>query len=218
MSPALPVFALAFSPDARTLAVSHQTTASRFVISFWDLQSLKQIGQFVPSEHRWKANSLAFSPDSQYLAAGTNERVVGDSHTKVKLIDIPNGKVRDELRGHDDGVDSLAFSPDGKRLLVGASAAGETVKLWDLSTGENRAKAIHLVGRDHFVAFSDAARAMVIDIVDEKATLWDVEAGEPCLKLVHRGATISREAFRPDGKSLATGGFGQTVRLWSIPQ
>jgi WD40 repeat protein len=36
------------------------------------------------------------------------------------------------LKGHDTSVESVAFSPDGKRLV----AAGEELKVWDTTSGK----------------------------------------------------------------------------------
>jgi WD40 repeat protein len=38
------------------------------------------------------------------------------------------------LQGHDQGLFSVAFSPDGHRLASGSR--DDTIKLWDVQTGE----------------------------------------------------------------------------------
>jgi WD40 repeat protein len=47
-------------------------------------------------------------------------------------------KLRDTLKGHMGMVYSVAYSPDGKTLASG-SYDDETVKLWDVQTGKERA-------------------------------------------------------------------------------
>jgi WD40 repeat protein len=45
-----------------------------------------------------------------------------------------SGKFLRELKGHTDKIDTVAFSPDGKRLASGSQ--DNTVKLWDVATGK----------------------------------------------------------------------------------
>jgi WD40 repeat protein len=52
----------------------------------------------------------------------------------VKLWDGQSGQELLSLKGHTDGVSSVAFSPDGQRLI--SASRDETVKVWDGRTGQ----------------------------------------------------------------------------------
>jgi len=67
-------------------------------------------------------NAVAFSPDGQTLASGSNDYT-------VKLWDVNSGRELRSLEGHSRSVNAVAFSPDGRTLASG-SADGQ-VRLWD---------------------------------------------------------------------------------------
>jgi WD40 repeat protein len=69
---------------------------------------------------KW-VSSLAFSPDGQQLASGS------ESGT-VRLWDVRTGEQVWSLEGYASGVKSVAFSPDGQLLALGSSDG--TVILW----------------------------------------------------------------------------------------
>jgi WD40 repeat protein len=52
----------------------------------------------------------------------------------VKLWDLVAGRERATLKGHADQALSVAFSPDGKRLVSGS--VDGTAIVWDLATGQ----------------------------------------------------------------------------------
>jgi len=51
----------------------------------------------------------------------------------IKLWDIETGKCIRTFEGHQEEVESVAFSPDGKLILSGSY--DDTIRLWDIKTG-----------------------------------------------------------------------------------
>ena len=68
--------------------------------------------------------SVAISPDSRYVAAGSLDTV-------VRIWDVVTGQLLEQLRGHRDSVYSVAFTPDGRGLVSGS--LDKTLKGWDVS-------------------------------------------------------------------------------------
>ena len=70
---------------------------------------------------------MQFSPDSKLLATG------GDDE-EVHIWRLSDGERLQRLRGHTEGVTSLAFSPDGETLASGSY--DDTLRLWRVSDGK----------------------------------------------------------------------------------
>ncbi|MFQ5472080.1 MAG: WD40 repeat domain-containing serine/threonine-protein kinase [Dehalococcoidia bacterium] len=119
------------------------------------------------------------------------------------------------LEGHRDQVNSVAFSPDGKRLASGS--ADNTIRIWDVPTGRelavldgNGAGVLSLAySRDgtRLALASEEGTLSVWDVSDwqEPKTLWS--------RTEHDGETPC-VAFDPSGERLATGSADETVRIW----
>jgi RNA polymerase sigma factor (sigma-70 family) len=74
-----------------------------------------------------KVQALAVSPDGRLLAAAEG---IGSSRN-VWVYETASGRVLKKLAGHDDEVNDLAFSPDGRRLVSGSR--DQTGLVWDVT-------------------------------------------------------------------------------------
>jgi hypothetical protein len=96
--------AVAYSPNGPQSWPSARTTASTSSIRPPDLSSPQLVGHGEP-------NALAFSADGSLLGATTGRG--------VPLWNLPSGTARESLVADPDDEQSLAFTPDGRFLVVG---------------------------------------------------------------------------------------------------
>ena len=97
---------------------------------------------------------------------------VAPSNVPKADVPEPDGKrLHITLTGHDSYVTSVAFSPDGQRIVSGS--ADKTVKIWDANSGEELQT---LTGHDDdgwSVAFSPDGQRLVSGSADYSAKIWD---------------------------------------------
>ena len=78
----------------------------------------------------------------------------------MKLWDAATGQLLRTFEGHAGRVNSVAFSPDGTRVLSGSW--DKTVKLWDAATGQLLRTFEGHSGRVFSVAFSPDGRPRAV--------------------------------------------------------
>ncbi len=164
------------------------------------------------------ALGLAFSPDSALLAAG---RWSGD----VKLIDLAGGKDLPGPAAHNDWVQSVAFSPDGKYLVSaggsefkpernGGRATGQ-IKLWDRAAAKDAGEFVGHTNKVFTAAFSPDSRTLATASADETVRLWEVATRTARVVLRGHKDAVWSVAFSPDGTTIASAGVDRTVKLWN---
>jgi WD40 repeat protein/serine/threonine protein kinase len=119
------------------------------------------------------------------------------------------------LRGHASHVTSVAYSPDGRRLLT-ASWDG-TAKVWDAATGKAVLTLRSLRGPGRAItaaAFSPDGSRLATGTVDGAVEIWDAATGQEVLALKGHAQRVNAVAFNPDGRRLATASFDETAKVW----
>jgi tetratricopeptide (TPR) repeat protein len=95
------------------------------------------------------------------------------------------------LKGHTQDVISVAFSPDGARLISGAN--DNTVKLWDVESGEEALTLRGHQGRVRGVAFSRDGQSVAAASEDGNVRIWSSKPLTEDLHSRRRAARIVNE-------------------------
>jgi WD40 repeat protein len=132
------VISLAVSPDSKMLLASawgkpvetkltdgriRHSSAKNHPVCLWELASGRLRQQILLREGG--AGPVAFSADGRFFATATHK-----PDQRIRLWDVARGEEVGSLSGFRGRVRSLAFSPDGKRLISGMDDT--TALVWDL--------------------------------------------------------------------------------------
>jgi WD40 repeat protein len=204
-----PLWSVTFlGADSRRLAAEGERDAEgNGEIRIWDVSSGELLTVF-PGGGSW--TSLSASPDGRRLAAvwGTSEAIVWDVATGRELL---------HLKGADQDLWGVAFSPDGHLIAAGGGLHGRRrngdVVLWDSSSGRLVRKLQGHVEMLQSVVFSADGQRLLSAGADQTIKIWDVHTGLEILTLRgHRNFVVGL-AFANDGR-LFSGAEDRSVLVW----
>jgi WD40 repeat protein len=122
------------------------------------------------------------------------------------------------LKGHTKLINSVAFSPDSKRLASGS--LDQTVKIWDAGTGQEIRTLKGHTGFVTSVAYSPDGKWLASgggEFPDKsELKVWGAGTGQETLTLKGHTNQVTSLAFSPEGQRLASGSFDQTVKVWDV--
>ena len=117
------------------------------------------------------------------------------------------------LRGHSSAVSSVAFSPDGKKIVTGSE--DHSARIWN---ADGSGAPVVLQGHTSSVgsvAFSPDGKKIVTGSEDHSARIWNADGSGAPVVLQGHASYVHSVAFSPDGKKIVTGSWDKTARVWN---
>jgi WD40 repeat protein/tRNA A-37 threonylcarbamoyl transferase component Bud32 len=160
--------------------------------------------------------ALALSAEGRWLAAGVVGRNQG-----VRIWDTRTGRPVQSLPGsmHEAGGNSVAFSPDGRWLVVGSRRSYQMWRIdsWEAGPTFPRDSAEDQIG---FPTFSRDGRVLALPRSPERVQLIDLASRQELATLSAPDVAFpdnARLAFNADGSLLAAVTGRHTIRIWDLP-
>jgi WD40 repeat protein len=110
---------------------------------------------------------VAFSPDGMIVLTGSDKM--------ARLWEAATGKEFGLPLQHQAGIESAAFSPDGKTVITGSD--DKTARLWEVATGKQIGPTLQHQGPVNSVALSPDGKTVLTGSADNRARLW--RGGDP---------------------------------------
>lgn len=201
---AVPIAALAFSPDGKQLAASgyHE-------ITLWEPATGKLVGRIQNLPQR--IQGLVWHPSGQWLAVGGGS--AGQSG-EVALVEVAKREVVEVLATTIDTVMALAFDRNGTRLAAGG--ADNAIRIFSVPEGKElrllQQHADWVLG----LAFSPEGKHLASASRDRIARVFSLESGEIEVSYMGHEAPVSGIAFSEDGKTIYSGGRDRDVHSWAV--
>jgi dipeptidyl aminopeptidase/acylaminoacyl peptidase len=159
------------------------------------------------------ALAIALSPDGTRVAC---------SHGNVAVVrDATSGAAITSLGGQTDFVQSIAWSPDGKRLAVGSHGK---VRLWTVAADSAWPDPIVLQPiseRANAIAFSPDGSLIAVGAglpsASGEITVWQSTDGKEIKRLADAHSDlVTGLAFSPDGQLLASSSADKFVKVFKV--
>ncbi len=193
---------VAIAPDGRTALSSGRDRT----LKLWDLASGKELRTFtghseIVLEHR--------------LCPGRPNCALGECRRAAEALG-PGQRKRAArfFNGHSDRVTSVAIAPDGRTALSGSF--DETLKLWDLASGQEPRTFTGHSGSVFSVAIAPDGRTALSGSYDKTLKLWDLASGKELRTFTGHSGYVISVAIAPDGRTALSRSRDNELKLWDL--
>ena len=149
------------------------------------------------------------------VAISTKDELLltGSQDGKVQLWSQKDSKIVQDFPGAVFGVNAVALSPNGKRVLA---CSEQSVLVWDRDNPQDRRTTI---AHDDIVvhaAFAPDSHLILSGDQGGVVRLGNAETGEVIRQAKH-ARRVTALAFHPDGRRALTAGSDNIIRIWRLP-
>ena len=152
------------------------------------------------------------NPNPSSSPSSSNHNTHTQNHNETQTL---QGETLVEFKGHSNFCFSVKFSPQGNLLVSGSF--DETVKIWDVRSGECVATLPAHSDPVTGVDFNRDGTCIVSSSHDGLIRIWDVATGE-CLKTIYAEGNppVTFVKYSPNGKFILSGTLDGKLRLWNV--
>ncbi len=217
-----PIRSVSWSRDGTRIA----SASSDRTIKIWDAESgalLKTL-----TGHTGPVNSIDWNPNGSRIVSGAGAYHEGLQQflaLEVKIWDVQSGQEIGKLGRpirHLSPINSVAWSPDGSRILTGAGATGVRrrkfilveLKLWDAATGQQLRDLQGHTAPVTTVGWSPDGNQILSGSADGSLKIWDAVSGKEKRALKGHSGGVTCVAWGPDGQEIVSSGRDATVKVW----
>lgn len=137
------------------------------LISYSEIIFSQQPKLILPFGHSGVVNSVEFSPDNKRFITGSADKT-------AKLWDVESNRILANFIGHDDQVNNVLFSNDGKFICT---AGGSKLYIWDAKSGK---KLKDLQGVESFITIikiSPDSKNILVGQANGHLLVYDINSG-----------------------------------------
>ncbi len=192
---------VAFSPDGTEILIGGGWDCQA---KLWDASTGNEIRSFAHGNY---VHSAVFSSDGTRILTGGGG---------IKLWDTATGNEIRSFEGSSGWVWSLAFSPDGTKIVDGEESG--IPKIWDVATGNIIRSFVGHSQSVRSVAFSPDGMRILTGGDDRTAKIWGVTTGNVVRTISGFANAVNSVAFSPDGTKILTGSSDGTAKLWDVAE
>ncbi|KAF8976611.1 hypothetical protein BGZ46_008120 [Entomortierella lignicola] len=164
-------------------------------------------------------------PILQLQFSSFGDRIMsGSMESTIRLWDVNTGECLKAIKSSGPTF-SMSFSPDGKQIAAGTKdwtlhriTVKNTVKTWNIDTGEMVHNIVEDTSKFESVSYSPAGDLLASGCDDSTVRVWSAETGQELIRISGFNGRITSLNWenRLDGQFFVTSSADKSVRRWEI--